>query len=459
MSTIPLNDSTPRVQYTAAAGQTVFIYPFWVTHGADLNVYIEGNLLEASSFTTSGILNPTGGNVTLLTPAAEGQIVTIERNIPFERVSEFQEGGTFKASILNLELSKQLAMMQQLKRDIQRKIGLSPTSSVSVPNLTLPDPVDGKALVFDGTDGRLRASVANIDNLDNALTTANTAASTATAAASTANTAASTATAAQTAAEAARDVALANIGNAKITAADTTPAKLDDKLTVSGIAVKSIVNPAGDEDLNIDVPVATQAEAEAGTSATVAMTPLSAQQHLAANGFFKVNKSTFSNAATLDLTNLNPAAYQYIFVLDKIIPVSSGQGIVAQLSVDNGATFISSADYFAQFRQITGSVDTDATTAALTQLPLGNGITGVSNDPVLGGFSGVLKSFLHDGTHRPRFRTEYQYVNTTPADVEGVANLFTTTTSALASNMWNAIRFFAFSGNFSGTITTYAREV
>ena len=282
MSTIPLNDTTPRVQYTATSGQTVFIYPFWATHAADLSVYVDGSLLDAASFTASGLLNPTGGNIALLTPAAEGQIITIERNMPFERVSEFQEGGTFKASVLNLELSKQLAMMQQLKRDMQRKIGLSPTSSVSVPNLTLPDPVDGKALVFDGVDGRLRTSVANIDNLDGAVATATNAATTATAAASAAAVAADDAAAAQTAAESARDTALANIGNAKITANDTTPAPLYNKLAAGQLMFKSVSNGGGDEVLAMGVAIADQATAEAGVSDAVAMTPLRTQQHLEA---------------------------------------------------------------------------------------------------------------------------------------------------------------------------------
>ena len=275
MSTIPLNDTTPRVQYTAAAGQTIFIYPFWVTSASDLNVYVEGDALIADvDFTVDGLLSPTGGNVTLMSATTEGQVVTIERNIPFERTSEFQEGGTFKASILNLELSKQLAMMQQLKRDIDRKIGPSPVSSVVAGTLTLPDPIDGRAIVFDGTDGSLRTSSIAVDSLDTAITVAQTSATSASNAATTATTAASTATTASTAAEAARDTALASIGMSKITPADTTPAPLDSKLAAGQLMFKSVSDAGGNEVLAMGVAVADEATAEAGTSNLVAMTPL-----------------------------------------------------------------------------------------------------------------------------------------------------------------------------------------
>ena len=275
MSTIPLNDTTPRVQYTAAAGQTIFIYPFWATAATDLSVYVDGvALVPVADFTATGLLSPTGGNITLTTPTADGQMVTIERNIPFERVSEFQEGGTFKASILNLELSKQLAMMQQLKRDIDRKIGPSPGSSVVAGALVLPEPIDGRAIVFDGIEGGLRTSEVSIDSIDAAIVTAQASAAAASSAASAATTEAATATAARAAAESARDTAVASIGQSKITPADTTPAPLDSKLAAGQLMFKSISDAGGNEVLSMGVAIADAAMAEEGTSNTVAMTPL-----------------------------------------------------------------------------------------------------------------------------------------------------------------------------------------
>lgn len=287
MSTIPLNDTTPRVQYTATAGQTEFTFPFWATATEDLSVYVDGTLLTpVTQFSATGLLESAGGNVTLVTPAADGQIITIERNIPFERISEFQEGGTFKASILNLELSKQLAMMQQLKRDIARKIGLPPTTNISNPNLVMPEPVDGKALVFDGTSGLMRASEVSIDELDSAIAaTIDSTAASATAATSAADAAATSATgaaSAKAAAEAARDEALTYIGYNKVTGADTTAEPLDSKLVAGQLMFKTVVNPGGDESLSLGVSVADQAAAEAGTSNAVAMTPLRTNDAIAA---------------------------------------------------------------------------------------------------------------------------------------------------------------------------------
>lgn len=77
------------------------------------------------------------------------------------------------------------------------------------------------------------------------------------------------------------------IGKVKVSSADTTPDELYDKVTVGGKLTKAITSPAGDEKLYLEVlvtaatttvpgliAIATAAEVTAGTSDTVAMTPL-----------------------------------------------------------------------------------------------------------------------------------------------------------------------------------------
>ena len=251
MPTTPLNDTAPRVQYEAAAGQTEFTFPFWVTAEADLNVYA-GNTLQTlnTDYTATGILNINGGTVVFTNGRPAGEVITIERAMPFERVSEFQEAGTFKASVLNLELSKMVAMMQQVKGDIGRKLGLSATSRVAAANLVLPDPQDGKALVFDGTGGAMRTSVVNVDNIDSAVLDAQTAAGAATSARDTALQAETDAQSARLASESARDEAMASVGNVLVSTDDTTAGKLVDKL--DGITIQ---NPAGNEKAVVYPPI------------------------------------------------------------------------------------------------------------------------------------------------------------------------------------------------------------
>ena len=302
MPTIPINDTSPRIQYIASAGQTTFIYPFWVTAGTDLSVYLEGvKLTYSADFTATGLLDPNGGSIELTSPAAEGQRITIERDIPFEKNAEFQAGGTFKASVLNLELSKQLALMQQLKRDIDRKIGPAPSSSAD--GLIMPEPDDGKAIVFDGTSGALRASNVNVDDIDTALTDAQTSAVTATAAKAAAETAKADAELAQASAEAARDTALANLGNVYADGADSVLGTLDQKLAAGQLMFKSVSDVGGGNNvLAMGVNIADQATAEAGTSDLHAMTPEATKYAIdALSSVGVIGEGSFTSSALVNI--------------------------------------------------------------------------------------------------------------------------------------------------------------
>jgi hypothetical protein len=55
--------------------------------------------------------------------------------------------------------------MQELGRDLARKLGLRDDSLVDPSIMFLPDPEDGKTLVWDGNDGALRNSILAIDTL------------------------------------------------------------------------------------------------------------------------------------------------------------------------------------------------------------------------------------------------------------------------------------------------------
>ncbi len=89
---------------------------------------------------------------------------------------------------------------------------------------------------------------------------------------------------AQAAAEAARDEAVAAGGKVKVSANDTTADDLEAKLLASGLAGLSTQNDGGNETRTVDVPVASQAEAEAGLGNTKAMTPARVKQAIAALG-------------------------------------------------------------------------------------------------------------------------------------------------------------------------------
>jgi hypothetical protein len=154
MATIPINDTAPRIAYTATSSQTVFPYPFWISDEEDIIVYQNGVALELTTdYTVSDVLEPTGGDVTLVTGATLNDEIVIVRDIPVKRVSEFQTGGSFQASVLNATLSKHVAMIQQVENNQSRSLQLSVADTFNG-NMNLPTITASKYLkVKDDASG------------------------------------------------------------------------------------------------------------------------------------------------------------------------------------------------------------------------------------------------------------------------------------------------------------------
>ncbi len=140
---------TPVVRYTANGSQTVFLYPFPIFASEDMVVSLDG-APQVSGFTISGAGATAGGDVTFDTAPTSGVIVTLERILPIERVTDFLEGGDFSAQSINNELDYMVAAIQQVERENETalKYGEHETPGVS----ELPDRSvrANKALGFDG---------------------------------------------------------------------------------------------------------------------------------------------------------------------------------------------------------------------------------------------------------------------------------------------------------------------
>jgi len=87
--TINIADNSPRANYTATSGQTVFTVSFEFFDEADLTVYINGT--ETSAYTVTGGDGSTG-TVTLTSGATAGDKVAIVRDVAIERTTDFTEG-------------------------------------------------------------------------------------------------------------------------------------------------------------------------------------------------------------------------------------------------------------------------------------------------------------------------------------------------------------------------------
>lgn len=163
-STIVINDVEPRRQYTATASQTVFDFPYPFFNDGDLDVYLTpsgqaaddaADLLTISAdYTVSGANTQSGGQITLTNPATAGDVITIERVVDLARTSDYQVAGDLLAETLNTEQDTEIMISQQLRKDIDRSVARSATST-STASLVLPEPVAGKAIGWNGAASAL----------------------------------------------------------------------------------------------------------------------------------------------------------------------------------------------------------------------------------------------------------------------------------------------------------------
>lgn len=128
MAHIQIDDTTPRIAYTAIASQTLFVVPFTFFAEADLLVYVNDTLKTLTTdYTVAGEGDTGGGSITLVTASTVGDSVLIVRDIAIERTTDFPASGPFEIDDLNTELDKQVAMMQQILAAFPRALQ-QPTS-------------------------------------------------------------------------------------------------------------------------------------------------------------------------------------------------------------------------------------------------------------------------------------------------------------------------------------------
>lgn len=146
---IKVPDVAPIARYVVNGTQTTFSYPFPIFASEDLAVYLDG-AKQASGFTINGAGNTSGGEIIFDTPPPMDTILTLARELPIERVTDFLEGGDFSAQSINNELDYVIAALQQVNRenDLMLRYGDHETPA----NAELPSRAQraNKGLGFDG---------------------------------------------------------------------------------------------------------------------------------------------------------------------------------------------------------------------------------------------------------------------------------------------------------------------
>lgn len=146
-------NTTSRNQYTATSGQTVFPYTFEIFDKNDVVVIKNTTtLIEGTNYTVTGVGNENGGSIVLTIGATTGDIITVYRDMPLERNSDYQTSGDFLASEVNNDFDRLWLAAQQINELSARSIKKPDSDSASI-NMVLPVALDraDKMLAFDGT--------------------------------------------------------------------------------------------------------------------------------------------------------------------------------------------------------------------------------------------------------------------------------------------------------------------
>ncbi|HWY35547.1 MAG TPA: hypothetical protein VNX68_12950 [Nitrosopumilaceae archaeon] len=126
---VVVQDIAPYVQYVATPNQTAFPFPYLVfppVAPGDISVYKRpagsvandnANILILTTNYTVTLSNPpaVGGTVTLNVGATVGDIVTIVRNMPDNRLNNYLDGGLWSATQFNTDFDRTVLMAQQNK--------------------------------------------------------------------------------------------------------------------------------------------------------------------------------------------------------------------------------------------------------------------------------------------------------------------------------------------------------
>jgi hypothetical protein len=153
---------TPYIQYIATSGQTVFPYPFVITQDSDLVVIYNGAALGTDTgYSLTGQGNDTGGNVVFVAPAVAGDIVTIFRDVPIARLTQFAQNGGFSSAAFNAEFNNIYLILQQLQQSGSLALQVPNSNNPAAVTVLTPAAYANKYLAFDANGNPTPAVLTN----------------------------------------------------------------------------------------------------------------------------------------------------------------------------------------------------------------------------------------------------------------------------------------------------------
>lgn len=360
--TIP--DEDPVVQYTVGGSpDDSFAIPFsfFDSAGSDVVVYNSSSLVSAADYTIAGDAGTTGGfnggTLTLDTPVTN-TVITILRDVPIARTTDFPTSGPFNIASLNTQLDKLFAILQQQERVRGRAITIPDADLVSI-ETTLPIAASraSKLMGFD-EDGSVTVSTLDTEEIEDAvsISTAQAVIATAQAVISTAQAAISTTKASEASVSAAAAAASAagvnlpsltagNTGktlvvNAGSNGFDLSATTLAAQISAAILARSQLEWPVGRLWINEDSN--TNPASILGFGTWVQLT----------DTFVVAHGSTYTatgGAATVTLTNNELPAHPHTFPLSGDVSPTGSGGNIVQSSGSSGTKTTSSTGTGAAF--------------------------------------------------------------------------------------------------------------
>ena len=142
--------STERNEITAIADgvQTVYPYDFRILDETDLDVVVNGLLVDPSNYTVQFVGEPTGGTVTFQIAPADGVSVIITRTMELTQETDYKPYDPFPAETHETALDRLTMICQQLEADIdkiddiQEAGGLIPVTAIIPESTNFVDDVN-----------------------------------------------------------------------------------------------------------------------------------------------------------------------------------------------------------------------------------------------------------------------------------------------------------------------------
>ena len=153
---------TPTVQYLGNGVATDFAYLRANWDEDDIYVYL-GDELQTEGYTIIAEDLSEGAVIRFDVAPADGVLITITRILVLERTTHFEESGVFKAEVINDELDRLVAMIQQINETANR--GMLLPITVSGANTQLPSPNPGKAIIWNPEGSGFQNSKDNFDDI------------------------------------------------------------------------------------------------------------------------------------------------------------------------------------------------------------------------------------------------------------------------------------------------------